>query len=50
MVNLSIDLPKGFLDEEPKTLIVSRRRKEVWAVTLDLLVQFDKVCRTHGIL
>jgi lipopolysaccharide cholinephosphotransferase len=50
MVNLSIDLPKGFLDEEPKTLIVSRRRKEVWAVTLDLLVQFDKVCRKHGIL
>ena len=49
MVDLSIDLPKGFLDEEPKTLIVSRRRKEVWAVTLDLLVQFDKVCRKHGI-
>lgn len=49
MVDLSIDLPKGFLDDEPKTLIVPRRRKEVWAVTLDLLVQLDKVCRKHGI-
>lgn len=49
MVDLSIDLPKGFLDDEPKTLIVPRRRKEVWAVTLDLLVQLDTVCRKHGI-
>ena len=49
MVDLSIDLPKGFLDDEPKTLIVSRRRKEVWAVTLDLLVQLDRVCRKHDI-
>lgn len=49
MVDLSIHLPKGFLDDEPKTLIVPRRRKEVWAVTLDLLIQFDKVCRKHGI-
>ena len=49
MVDLSIDLPKGFLDEEPRTLIVSRRRKEVWAVELDLLVQLDRVCKKHGI-
>lgn len=49
MVDLSIHLPKGFLDEEPRTLIVSRRRKEVWAVELDLLVQLDRVCKKHGI-
>lgn len=49
MVDLSIELPKGFLEEEPKTLIVPRWRKEVWAVTLDLLVEFDRVCRKNGI-
>ncbi len=49
MVDLSIELPKGFLDEEPKTLVVPRWRKEVWAVTLDLLVEFDRVCRRNGI-
>lgn len=49
MVDLSIDLPKGFLDEEPRTLIVSRRRKEIWAVELDLLAQLDQVCKKHGI-
>ena len=49
MVDLSIDLPKGFLDDEPKTLVVPRRRKEVWAVELDLLVQLGRVCKKHGI-
>lgn len=49
MIKLSIDLPKGFLDEEAKTLIVPRHRKEVWAVELDLLAQLDRVCRKHGI-
>ena len=49
MVELSIDLPSRFLDDEPKTLVVSRRRKEIWAVALDLLVQLDQVCRRHGI-
>ena len=49
MVKLSIDVPKGFLLEEAKTLIVPRKRKEVWAVALDLLVQLDCVCKKHGI-
>ncbi len=49
MVKLSIDLPHHFLDDEPKTIVVSRRRKEVWAVALDLLVQLDQVCRRHDI-
>ena len=49
MTKLSIDLPNGFLDDEAKTLIVPRRRKEIWAVELDLLAQLDSVCKKHGI-
>lgn len=49
MTHLSIDLPNGFLDDEAKTLIVPRHRKEVWAIELDLLVQLDSVCRRHDI-
>ena len=49
MVKLSIDLPSRFLDDEPKTLVVSKRRKKIWAVALDLLVQLDQVCRKHSI-
>ena len=49
MIDISIDLPKGFLDDEAKTLIVPRKRKEVWAIELDLLAQLDCVCKRHGI-
>lgn len=38
MVDLNIELPKGFLEEEVRCgYTVTRKMKEVWAVELDLL-------------
>ena len=50
MVNLRIDIPDGFLDEEERCgHIVSKQMKEVWAIQLDLLAEFDRVCNKHNI-
>ncbi|MBR4389305.1 MAG: LicD family protein [Prevotella sp.] len=50
MVPLKINLPEGFLNEETRCgFTVTRQLKEVWAVELDLLVEFDRVCKKHGI-
>ena len=50
MVNLRIDIPVGFLDEEERCgHIVSKQMKEVWAIQLDLLAEFDRVCNKHNI-
>ena len=50
MVTLSIQLPEDFLNEEVRSgFTVTRKMKEVWAVELDLLAQFDRVCRKHAI-
>lgn len=50
MVDLKIQLPEHFLDEEVRCdYTVTRQMKEVWAVELDLLAEFDRVCKLHGI-
>ena len=49
MVSLKHELPSGFLDAEPRTLVVSPKRKRVWAVLVDLLLEFDRVCRVNGL-
>ncbi|MBR4925183.1 MAG: LicD family protein [Prevotella sp.] len=50
MVELNIDIPKGFLDEETRSdFRVSQKIKEVWAVELDLMAEFDRVCKKHDI-
>lgn len=50
MVELSIDLPQGFLDEEVRCdYTVSSQIKEVWAIELDLLHQLDTVCKAHNL-
>ena len=50
MVQLNIDLPGGFLEEEERCgYIVKREMKQVWAVELDLLAEFDRVCKKYGI-
>lgn len=50
MVDLKINIPEGFLEEEERCgYIVSKQMKEVWAVLLDLLAEFDRVCRKHHI-
>lgn len=47
---IKIELPPRFLDEEVRCdYTVSREMKEVWAVELDLLCEFDRVCRKHDI-
>ena len=50
MVDLKISLPKGFLDEEVRDgYKVSHEMKKVWAVELDLLAEFQRVCKKHDI-
>ena len=50
MVNLKIDLPDGFLDEEIRCgHKVSAKMKSVWAVQLDLFSELDRVCRKYDI-
>lgn len=48
MVPLKIKIPDGFLEEEVRCgYSVSRQMKEVWAVELDLLAEFIKVCEKY---
>ena len=50
MVNLRIQLPDGFLDEEERCdYLISKQMKQVWAVELDLLYEFQRVVDKHGI-
>ena len=50
MIDLKINLPKGFLDEEVRDgYKVSHEMKKVWAVELDLLAEFQRVCKKHNI-
>lgn len=50
MVDLKISLPKHFLDEEERCgFIVTKERKEIWAVELDLLAEFRRVCEKFDI-
>ncbi len=45
MVNISINLPDSFFEEETRfDFHISKKRKEIWAVELDLLKKFDEVC------
>lgn len=50
MVELKIPLPDGFLDEEERCgHLISHEMKMAWAVMLDLLMEFDRVCKKNGI-
>lgn len=50
MVDLNIELPDVFLDEEVRCgYTVTRQMKEVWAVELDLLKQILTVCKKYGL-
>lgn len=51
MVKLNIDLPASFfLAEERSGYIVSKKIKKLWAVELDLLAEFDHICKKHNIV
>lgn len=49
MVSLKHRIPDEFLQEEPRELRVSPGTKAVWAVELDLLAEFDAVCKAHNL-
>lgn len=50
MVKLNIDLPESFFQEEERNgYLVSAKIKELWAVQLDLLNEFDRVCKKHNL-
>jgi lipopolysaccharide cholinephosphotransferase len=50
MVNLRIDLPEGFLDEEVRNgYTVTSKAKRAWAVQIDLLIKLDEVCKKYGL-
>lgn len=50
MVDLRIELPEGYLDEEIRDgFTVTTQRKKVWAVQLDLLMEAYRVCNKYGI-
>lgn len=43
-------LPKSFLDEEIRCdFVVDKVRKKIWAIELDLLIKFDKVCKNNNL-
>jgi lipopolysaccharide cholinephosphotransferase len=50
MVPLNIQLPDGFLQEEERDgYFVTKEKKELWAVQLDLLNELDQVCRKNNL-
>lgn len=47
---IKIDLPEGFLDEEVRCgYTVTEKQKKIWAVELDLLAEFMRVCDKYGL-
>ena len=48
-MNIRSKFPDSFYKEEAKTIVVSSETKRLWAVLLDLLLEFDRVCRKNGI-
>ena len=50
MINTKLKFAASFFEEEEKCgFYITRKRKEVWAIELDLLHEFDQVCKKHGL-
>ena len=50
-MQIELALPDGFLDEEVRCgFHIDRKRKKIWAVELDLLNKFSKVCEENGLM
>lgn len=47
---IKISIPENFFGEEVRCgYTVSEKQKKVWAIELDLLAEFDRVCKKHSI-
>lgn len=43
-------LPRSFFDEEIRCdFLVTKERKKIWAIGLDLLLEFDRVCKKYNL-
>lgn len=43
-------LPEGFLDEETRAgFLVDSKLKQIWAIEIDLYLEFARICEKHGI-
>ncbi len=50
MVDLKLKFPKNFFNEETRCgYVVTKKMKKVWAVELDLLNEFSKLCKKYDI-
>lgn len=50
MINLKLQIPNDFLKEEIRcNHTVTTQMKEIWAVELDLLAEFQRVCKKYNI-
>lgn len=48
MVQLNIQIPNGFLDEEERCgYLVTKQQKEIWAIELDLYNELKRVCKKN---
>lgn len=51
MVDLKLDIPQSFYEEEERCgYVVKKEMKEVWAVELDLLAEFMRVCKKNNLI
>lgn len=48
-MKLKTEFPEKFFKEEERAIVISEERKRLWAVQLDLLIEFDRVCQENGI-
>ncbi|MBQ3738528.1 MAG: LicD family protein [Bacteroidales bacterium] len=43
-------LPESFFDEEVRCeFLVTKERKKIWAIEIDLLLQLDRICKKHNL-
>lgn len=48
-MKLKIKFPERFYEEECRAIKIDTGKKRLWATLLDLLLEFDRVCKENGI-
>lgn len=47
---IKCSLPEGFLNEcEKNNFVITTKQKKVWAVEIDLYLEFSRICKKYGI-